>query len=59
MHRSLKKEYLQYCLNEFCYKFNRRYFGEKMFDRFVFCRRKIQNKLQIQNLQQVALQIII
>jgi hypothetical protein len=36
MHHQLKKEYLQYYLNEFCYKFNRRYFGEKMFDRLVF-----------------------
>jgi hypothetical protein len=30
-----QKEYLQYYLNEFCYKFNRRYFGEKLFDRLV------------------------
>jgi hypothetical protein len=35
MHHQLRKEYLQYYLNEFCYKFNRRYFGEKMFDRLV------------------------
>ncbi|KAA6321093.1 hypothetical protein EZS27_029217 [termite gut metagenome] len=34
-HHQLKKEYLQYYLNEFCYKFNRRYFGEKLFDRLV------------------------
>ena len=34
-HYQLKKEYLQYYLNEFCYKFNRRYFGEKLFDRLV------------------------
>ena len=27
--------YLQYYLNEFCYKFNRRYFGEKLFDRLM------------------------
>ena len=27
--------YLQYYLNEFCYKFNRRYFGEKLFDRLL------------------------
>jgi transposase-like protein len=32
-HRQLEKEHLQYYLNEFCYKFNRRYFGEKLFDR--------------------------
>ena len=35
MHHQLKKEYLQYYLNEFCYKFNRRYFGEHLFDRLV------------------------
>ena len=34
-HHQLKKEYLQYYLNEFCYKFNRRYFGEKLFDRLA------------------------
>jgi hypothetical protein len=34
-HHQLKKKYLQYCLNEFCYKFNRRYFAEKLFDRLV------------------------
>lgn len=36
MHHQLKKEYLQYYLNEYCFKFNRRYFGERMFDRLVF-----------------------
>ena len=35
MHHQLKNEYLQYYLDEFCYKFNRRYFGKKMFDRLV------------------------
>jgi transposase-like protein len=35
VHHQLKKEYLQYYLNEFCYKFNRRYFGEKLFDRML------------------------
>ena len=35
MHHQLRNEYLQYYLDEFCYKFNRRYFGEKMFDRLV------------------------
>jgi hypothetical protein len=34
-HHQLKPEYLQNYLNEFCYKFNRRYFGEKMFDRIL------------------------
>ena len=31
----MKPEYLQYDLNQFCYKFNRRYFGEKQFDRLL------------------------
>ena len=35
VHHKLKVEYLQYCLNEFCYKFNRRYFGGKIFDRLI------------------------
>ena len=35
IHHYLKNEYLQYYLNEFCYKFNRRYFGERLFDRVV------------------------
>ena len=35
MHHQLTKEYLQYYLNEFCYKFNRRYFGEAIFDRLI------------------------
>lgn len=31
VHHRLKTEYLQYYLHEFCYKFNRRYFGEKLY----------------------------
>jgi DNA-directed RNA polymerase subunit RPC12/RpoP len=31
----IKPEYLQSYLNEFCYKFNRRYFGERRFDRLM------------------------
>ena len=31
----MKPEYLQNYLNEFCYKFNRRYFGERLFDRMM------------------------
>jgi transposase-like protein/DNA-directed RNA polymerase subunit RPC12/RpoP len=34
-HKGIKPEYLQGYLNEFCYKFNRRYFGDRMFDRLV------------------------
>jgi len=35
IHHDIKSEYLQSYLNEFCYKFNRRYFGESMFDRLL------------------------
>lgn len=35
VHHKIKTQYLQYYLNEFCYKFNRRYFGEKIFDRLL------------------------
>ena len=31
----IKPEYLQNYLNEFCYKFNRRYFGESQFERVL------------------------
>ena len=35
IHHSNRKEYLQNYLDEFCYKFNRRYFGENLFDRLL------------------------
>ncbi|KAA6334326.1 hypothetical protein EZS27_017339 [termite gut metagenome] len=35
IYHDVKPEYLQNYLNEFCYKFNRRYFGEKLFDRLM------------------------
>lgn len=35
IHYGVKPEFLQGYLNEFCYKFNRRYFGEELFDRLV------------------------
>ena len=31
----IKGEFLQFYLNEFCFKFNRRYFGESLFDRLL------------------------
>jgi hypothetical protein len=34
-HYGVKPEFLQGYLNEYCYKFNRRYFGEGMFDRLM------------------------
>ncbi|TVZ26518.1 transposase-like zinc ribbon protein [Gillisia sp. Hel_I_86] len=34
-YHKIKKKYLQLYLNEFVYKLNRRYFGDKLFDRLV------------------------
>lgn len=35
MYHGVKPEFLQEYLNEFCYKFNRRYFGEDLFSRLL------------------------
>lgn len=35
IHKEIDSRFLQYYLNEFCYKFNRRCFGRKLFDRLV------------------------
>ena len=35
IHHSIKDVYMQNYLDEFCYKFNRRYFGDKIFDRLL------------------------
>ncbi len=35
LHHQVKKEYMQNYLNEFCYKFNRRYMGSQLFDRLI------------------------
>ncbi|MGI8597804.1 MAG: IS1595-like element ISNia2 family transposase, partial [Chitinophagaceae bacterium] len=35
LHHHVKDNYMQNYLSEFCYKFNRRYFGEALFDRLV------------------------
>jgi hypothetical protein len=35
IHHSNHEDYLQNYLNEFCYKYNRRFFGEKLFDRLL------------------------
>lgn len=35
IHHAVEAQYLQNYLNEFCFKYNRRYFGEKVFDRLV------------------------
>jgi len=35
MYHGVKDEFLQEYLNEYCYKFNRMYFGERLFDRLI------------------------
>lgn len=35
LHHHVKDNYMQNYLSEFCYKFNRRYFGEALFERLV------------------------
>ncbi len=35
IHHDVRPQYLQGYLNEFCYKYNRRYFGEKLFYRLL------------------------
>lgn len=35
IHHAISPEHLQSYLNEFCYKFNRRYFGDRLFDRLL------------------------
>jgi transposase-like protein len=35
IHHDIEPQYLQSYLNEFCYKYNRRYFGDKLFDRIL------------------------
>jgi hypothetical protein len=40
----INPEYLQNYLNEFCYKFNRRYFGELRFDRLMIAAVETKNQ---------------
>ena len=35
LHHQIKDTYMQNYLSEFCYKFNRRHFGQKLFDRLL------------------------
>jgi DNA-directed RNA polymerase subunit RPC12/RpoP len=37
MHHGVENKYLQNYLSEFCYKYNRRYFGENVFNRLLIC----------------------
>jgi hypothetical protein len=43
---NVKPEYLQNYLNEFCYKFNRRYFGELQFERVLVASVTYKNKFR-------------
>jgi len=42
----IQPEYLQSYLNEFCYMFNRRHFGEKKFDRLLIAGISYKNELR-------------
>lgn len=46
IHHDIKPEYLQNYLNEFCYKFNRRYFGENLFDRLLIAAVSYKNQFR-------------
>lgn len=46
VYHHMKPEYLQSYLNEFCYKFNRRYLGEKLFDRLLIACVSYKNNLR-------------
>lgn len=46
IHHKIKPEFLQGYLNEFCYKFNRRYFGEAMFDRLLLVSASSKNEFR-------------
>lgn len=43
VHHMVSKKYIQNYLDEFCYKVNRRYFGEKLFDRLLIACVSCQN----------------
>ena len=46
IYHQINPEYLQSYLNEFCYKFNRRYFGEQLFDRLMVASVNYKNELR-------------
>ena len=46
IHHNMKPDFLQSYLNEFCYKFNRRYFGEAMFDRLLLAGATVKNEFR-------------
>ena len=49
IYHDIKPEYLQNYLNEFCYKFNRRYFGEDLFDRLMIAAVSYKNQFRTNN----------
>ena len=53
----IKLKYLQNYLNEFCYKFNRRYFRESLFDRLMIASVSYKNQFRIKNGQSLCLLI--
>ena len=46
IYHHVKPSYLQNYLNEFCYKFNRRYFGEALFDRLIIASVNCKNQFR-------------
>ncbi|MCL1942438.1 MAG: IS1595 family transposase [Candidatus Azobacteroides sp.] len=46
IYHQINPEYLQSYLNEFCYKFNRRYFGERLFDRLMIAAVSYKNQFR-------------
>ncbi len=46
IHHDVKPEHLQSYLNEFCYNFNRRYFGEALFDRLLIASISCKNQFR-------------
>lgn len=45
-YHDIKPEYLQSYLNEFCYKFNRRYYGEALFERLLITSATYRNQFR-------------
>ena len=46
IHHAISPEHLQSYLNEFCYKFNRRYFGDRLFDRLLIASVTVKNEFR-------------
>lgn len=46
IHHAISPEHLQSYLNEFCYKFNRRYFGDRLFDRLLVASVTVKNEFR-------------